>query len=224
MFDFEKAQEYEMYWHKKWVDEYYVSIKKDIEKAKLYGIAIYHYLPMFFKDDVTLFDMFVVRMKHKNALEVSGGICGILPLWNNWIKGKKISIDPLLQQSHEYLISLGGSWFDGIELRSVCAEDLQEDLINTIDGFIMWRNGLDHMADPIKGIEAISSYAMKGCELYVWTDVNHDGEPDEGHKNLADTAEEVQAMFENNGWKLLYHSPKNRDDNGIEFGGVFVKL
>lgn len=226
-FNHQVAQDYEMKWHIIWVEENNnrqnilneIAINKETQK-----INPIHFKE-FFKEDIDLWNKFVDHVKTKNCLEVSGGICGALPLMKHWLLGNLTSIDPLIVKSDEYLKNKGDSWFDGINIIDKCAEEFIVSLHNEIDGFIIWRNGLDHIDKPDLALSTISSYAMKGCKLLFWCDIKHFETPDEGHRNLCETKEEMEEKLIKLGWSIDYRTDGFREvPVSIEYGCVATKL
>lgn len=217
-FNHELAQEYEMNSHINYVDANYETILADSKKTIKYS----HYKKDFFNNSHIDFLNFVRLVENGNALEVSGGICGILPLWKSWIKGEKFSIDPLIQKCDDYLKSKGESWFGGINLFPVCAEDFIPELENKIDGFILWHSGLDHMADPSLGLKTVTRYAKPGCFFLLECDIKFPIEPDVGHRNLVEIIPDLRKEVECYGWEYIRGLEYFRDDIKV-FSGVFKR-
>lgn len=225
-FNHEIAQKYELQSHINWLkqDDNYRKILADIEDSVQGNKVKPHYLDMFFKGDLLTFNEFYKDVENKTVMEIAGGICGVLPLWNNWLKGRKISVDPLIDQCDEWLQMQGKTWFNGIELWNHGAEIMKQEGWGIIDGFILWRNGFDHMDKGEEAIENTAAYAAKGCKLYFWSDIKHLGEADEGHHSVVETPEEMEKMIEKYGWKLLYRTPNIHSPlQFVEYGGVFIK-
>lgn len=225
-FNHEIAQKYELQSHINWLkqDRNYQKILEDIEDTLVGNKVKPHYLDMFFKGDLRTFNEFYRDVQYKNVMEIAGGICGVLPLWNNWLEGKKFSIDPLIVKCDDWLKEQGKSWFNDIILLPIGAEVFKQDMYGAIDGFILWRNGFDHMDKGEEAIENTAAYAAKGCKLYFWSDIKHLGEADEGHHSVVETPEEMEALIVKYGWKLLYRTPNIHSPlQFIEYGGVFEK-
>lgn len=222
-FNHAKAQEYELKANVRYLDNgNYEAIVADIKSNHARGYACPHYLNKFFKNDINVFNEFVERVKDHNALEVSSGILGMMPLWGNWIKGERFALDPLALQYHYELHARGWSWFEGVQLLPYRAEDIIPEIVGKITGFIMWHNGLDHLEDPVKAIEVVSTYAAPGCLLYFQTDIKHPQKPDIGHRDICEIIPDVGAEIMKHGWRLLYLG--NADHEGHEeYLGVFLK-
>lgn len=220
------AQKYELQSHINWLkqDDNYKKILDDIQDSVDGNKVKPHYLDMFFKGDLRTFNDFYRDVQYATNLEIAGGICGVMPLWANWIEGKKYSIDPLLGECDVWLKEQGKSWFSDIHLISEGAETFMPWLENTINGFILWRNGFDHMDDGETAIANTYKYAKKGCKFYFWSDIKHLDGSDEGHQSVLETPEEMRALIEKYGWKFLYECPKIHSPlQFVEFGAVFIK-
>lgn len=221
MFNFQAAQNYELKSNISWVDDNYHEI---IEAMK--DPVSYHHCNEFFKNDREYMDDFFRNAKGVKCLEISPGICGALPLWKGRLSGcELIAVDPLAFEYDAYLKSKGGSWFDGICLIPKKAEDFMPEFEGKVDGFIFWRNGINHYEDPYKSIEVVSQYAAPGCRLFFWAEIQHADTPDAGHRNVTSNPQEVEDCILAQGWKLLYHTD-NKVFNvpGISYGGVFEKV
>lgn len=218
-FDFEQAQQYEYRENVKWVDAHYSEL---IEAMK--DPMPYQHCNEFFNNDRAEMDVFFEEVKHKDCLEISPGICGALSFWKPRLKGQLIAIDPLIHAYHKYLQIKGGSWFEGIEMVMAKAEDFLPFLSGKVDGFIFWRNGINHYEDPYKSIEVVSRYAAKGCRLFFWAEIQHKDTPDAGHRNVTSNPQEVEDCILAQGWTLLYHTDNSVFNvPGISYGGVFRK-
>lgn len=217
-FNFKAAQDYELRENIKWAEHNYDAI---IEAMK--DPVSYHHCNEFFNGDDDGMDVFFEDVKKKTCLEVSPGICGALAFWKQRLDGQLIAIDPLIHHYDQYLKDKGKSWFDGIEKIDSTAETLLPDLVGKVDGFIFWRNGINHYSEPFKSIEVVSKYATKDCRLFFWAEIQHKDTPDAGHRNVTSNPQEVEDCILAQGWKLIYHT-----DNsvfkvpGLSYGGVFV--
>jgi hypothetical protein len=219
-FDFSKAQDYELKSNISWVDENYDEI---IEAMK--NPMPYQHYHEFFQSNRNAMDDYLgyVGKRKLTCLEISPGICGALSFWKPRLKGQLIAIDPLLLAYHKYLQDKGGSWFEGIEMIMQKAETFLPFLQGKVDGFIFWRNGINHYEDPYKSIEVVSRYAAKGCRLFFWAEIQHADTPDAGHRNVTSNPQEVEDCILAQGWKLLYHTDNSVFNvPGISYGGVFV--
>lgn len=230
-FNHEVAQKYEMKSHIEWVTGIeegkirYDSILEDIRNLRNRNLIAPVYLKDFFRNDPELWYNFVSHSMYKDCMEISGGICGALPFMSHWLQGRKISIDPLIVECHTYLNSFRESWFLDTDLISDKIENRKQEFINTIDGFILWRNGLDHLEDPFEALKVMSLYAREGCRLLLWTDIWHkDGKPDEGHRNICETQQEMVNIITNLGWYIQYTLDEVNPGTGkLEFGCFAIK-
>lgn len=219
MFDFQKAQEYELRENIKWVDAHY----DELIKAMKHPFPNHH-CDEFFNGDDDEMDAFFEDVRKKVCLEISPGICGALSFWKSRLKGQLIAIDPLIFAYDDYLKTKGKSWFDGIEKIDGIAEAFMPFLAGKVDGFIFWRNGINHYSEPWKSIEVVSRYAAPGCRLFFWAEIQHKDTPDAGHRNVTSNPQEVEDAILAQGWKLLYHTDNSVFNvPGISYGGVFLK-
>lgn len=229
IFNFESAQKYELISNNQWVDESFVDIMKYIDGVRSTNEINSHYLDLFFQNSESVWmDFYNKNMKGKKTLECSSGPCGVMPLWGHLISNKKIIIDPLIIEYNKYILNkFGKSWFlpDTI-MYDKCVEELVPELVNTINGFILFRNGIDHLEDPKKAMENLSKYAMTGCKLLFWGDLKHIEATDEGHcEKVVDTPEEFERIIENLNFKILYRSPIIRDPSKVlDYGCVAIKI
>ncbi len=226
-FNFEKAQQYEMESSKQWLNENFDIIMSDIKFMWEQKEVRPHYFDLFFKNDIELWNKFSQYVMDKNCLEISSGPCGIFPLWGHWLTGNKIIIDPLIDEYDEYIEkTFGESWFvPGTTMIATGAEKLQPGLMKQIDGFILWRNGIDHFEEPVLAMRNMSAYAIRGCTLLFWGDLVHHEAPDEGHMNTPfKTAEDFETILTSFGWDVQYRTPILRDSSKVlDYGCVATK-
>lgn len=234
-FNFKTAQAYELESSKQWIRQEYCNIISSIalNHAVSYKSVVEPvYLELFFNNNREVFYDFFNKIKHKECLEVSSGPCGIFPFIQEYTYGQQFIIDPLIVEYDKFLREeYGRSWFNSNIVKLPCKiEDKIEALVNKIGGFIIWRNGLDHLEDPDKAIEVMSSYAIRGCKLLFWSDILHIEKADEGHINVLNcTKGEVLGLmnkkFIDNGWRIEYHTSSIRDNTKvIDYGCVAFKI
>lgn len=229
MFNELQAQQYEMQYSKQWMNESFEKIMADIYKWRGANMPKPnpHYVDLFFAGSEDEFYKFAERVKDKTCLEVSSGPCGVFPLWGHWLTGRQIVIDPLIVQYDEYMkATFGKSWFlDRVEKLPLGAELKVDSLVGQVDGFIVWRNGIDHFTEWRQAVANISAYAADGCTLLFWGDHKHIETPDEGHNAVVtETAEELQKVFEGHGWHIIRQTPSIRDrSKTLDYGCVAVK-
>lgn len=220
MFDFEKAQVYELKYNIIWAESAY----KQVVAAMKNG-APYQHCNEFFNDSKEEMDEFFETVKDKACLEVSPGICGAFPFWKDRLNGELIALDPLLSEYDKFLKTKGKSWFDGIGLITEKAENFLPELEGKIDGMIFWRNGINHYEEPFTSIETVSKYAAKGCRMFFWSEIKHASPPDAGHRDITDNPKEIEYCILAQGWRMLYRTkPGVFNQLGVEFGGVFEKI
>lgn len=225
VFDHNKAKKYELNSSKQWIDASYPSFIKEINEIKNFNTIKPHYLDLFFNYNLDVWNRFVRSVRTKNCMEISSGPCGVFPFWQNWIEGSKIIIDPLINAYYEEVSLKGQNWFDQSIVRcAVEAEEFLDEYNNKIDGFILFRNGLDHCSNPYLVLENIGKYAASGCMFLFWSDIWHLEPPDEGHRQITQDSEEFEKFILNGGFELVRRTPPVRPEGmTIEYGGVFIK-
>jgi hypothetical protein len=226
-FDFQAAQSYEFDYAKQWMEQQSPAIFNDIDEMRSAGIPKAHYSTLFFQDNNDIWEDFQGYVKDKNCLEISSGPCGIFPLWGHWITGKKTIIDPLILQYEAFLTEkFSRTWFlPEVQKLPLGAENFVEQLNDTIDGFILWRNGIDHFENWRDAIENMSRYAKPGCFLLFWGDLIHIDQVDQGHmQKVVDSIPEFEAILLQHGWEIQYRTPAQRDHKReIDYGCVAIK-
>jgi hypothetical protein len=227
-FNFKLAQQYELESSKQWMDESFIIFMKSIQKNRDNNIVNPHYMDLYFQNDEKVWnDFYLNNIKDKKCLECSSGPCGIMPLWGHLITDKFI-IDPLILEYNKYLIeTYHDTWFlPNTIMYDKCVEELIPELVNAIDGFIMFRNGIDHLENPIKAMENLAKYAKSGCKLLFWGDLKHIETPDEGHCEIVvNTIEEFEEIVNRIGFKILYTTPNIRDPKKVlDYGCVAIKI
>lgn len=225
-FDFNKAQEYEFKYSKLWLENHYEKMLSDIDELRSSKKKRAHYFDLFFNNDEKEWEIFSEQVKEKNCLEISSGPCGIFPLWGHWITGKKTIVDPLILRYDKYLKeAFGRSWFENVELIASGAEILLDKLVGTIDGFILFRNGIDHFDKPFDALKNMTDYAKSGCILLFWGDIKHLEPVDEGHMQIVCESEaEFESHLVNLGWNIKRRTPALRDARTLEYGCVATKI
>jgi hypothetical protein len=138
------------------------------------------------------------------CLEIgAGGLYGFLPGLKQ--ASKRIIIEPLAEKykdlRHELGIELGD--IEDIISYSAAADSYIETLENAVDGLIICQNALDHTPNWPFILNNISSYAVKGCCFYLWTDIDHVS-TNEGHFNITQNPLRIFQIVENLGFDLIY--------------------
>src|SRR5262249_61922187 len=103
-------------------------------------------------------------------------------------------------------LRLSGTTFGtaDIETHAVPAEQIVEPLRGLVDGCIVSRNALDHMADPLAALEAIGAYAAPGCYLLLWCDIWHADGGDVGHRNITRSPSGLDRMLGGLGFEIVW--------------------
>jgi hypothetical protein len=177
-----------------------------------------------FCGDQALFARFVEHVRPRASMEIGSGPFGYLvPCY--WMR-RRIVIDPLVDEYRSYQMRCFGKtlWVSQIETYAQPAEEVQPDLVGKIDGCIVSRNALDHMADPLAALQAVAEYAAAGCYLLLWTDIWHHDGGDVGHRNITHNKAAFEALLVGLGFDLLKRGAALRESQGfVEYGCIAVK-
>jgi hypothetical protein len=139
---------------------------------------------------------------------------------------RRIVIDPLVDKYRAYQLRRFGKtfWTADIETHAVPAEQMVEPLRGAVDGCIVSRNALDHMADPLAALEAIGAYAAPGCYLLLWCDIWHADGGDVGHRNITRSTHALDKMLDGLGFEILQNGASfARSDGNIDYGRLARK-
>ena len=207
----------------------FMELVRDVEALKdrdSYENLIYSsdYIHNFFRA-IETYRVFSDEIQDKRCLEIGSGPIGVLAL-TPWIK-KRIIIDPLLREFKKFQLDYFGKTFftDDIEAYSQNAELFTPSLEDSITGFIITRNALDHCEDPWKILENISRYACSGCKLLLWTDLWHlkDALGNE-HRNITKDVDGFEKRIKDFGFRInRTFSDVRPDKPTIEYGCVATK-
>jgi hypothetical protein len=177
-----------------------------------------------FLGNAGLWTTFLEHVRDRKNLEIGSGPFGYLAPCH-WMK-RRIVIDPLIDKYRAYQIKHFGKtfWTADIETHAVPAEQVVEELRGAIDGCIVSRNALDHMADPLAALEMIGEYAAPGCYLLLSTDIWHMDGGDVGHRNITRSAAVLDGLLNGLGFDILQNGADVRDsDQYIEYGRLARK-
>jgi len=177
-----------------------------------------------FCGDQALFARFVEHVRPRANMEIGSGPFGhLVPCY--WMK-RRIVIDPLVDEYRSYQMRRFGKtlWTPEIETYAQPAEQVRPDLAGEIDGCIVSRNALDHMADPLAALQAMAEYAAAGCYLLLWTDIWHHDGGDVGHRNITHSKPAFEALLVGLGFDLLKTGAALRESQDfVEYGCIAVK-
>jgi len=223
-FDHKEAQSFELKWQKGYIKENFEKEYQELSDRKKEILHGYYY--KHFISDNDLSDKFLNHAIDKKVIELG---CGSFPqLKEAWNIPDRIVIDPLADEYHNFQMDLFNvSFFDGLKIYSKNAEIVIPELLNSVDGFILCRNMLDHSENPYAILETISKYAIKGCYLCLWSDIWHYDGGNVGHKCITKDGNIIINFLDNLGFEFVDKTPKVRsgetENYFIEFGGVFIK-
>ncbi len=225
-FKHEKAQKYELKSATATMKEYFEQLYQKYETKKKNG-EIYHTSDnQFFAKDEVLWQKFLEDTKGKTALEIGSGPFGYL-VFTDWVKARHV-IDPLINSYREVQLKHFNRTFftDAIHTYSYPAETLVSELVNTIDGFIVCRNCIDHTEDPWTILYNICQYAKPGSYLLFWADIWHiGGSIDEGHHSVTKNKDVIEAFLTGQGYRILKtHDGISTHGNTIDYGCLAVKV
>lgn len=214
MFDFAKAQKYEMIWQ-------YGYIKNHLEPAYRQYLEDKELNLTPLTSWVQDADAFLAHIKGGTAIDVG---CGSIPaIIHPHGLGRRIALDPLARKYKLLQRKLwGGSFFDDLEVISEPAEQWNDSLRGVAD-VIIYRNSLDHTDDPFVALKNIAEYAAEGCYFLFWSDIWHNYPTDEGHRNITKDKIIMDSYFYSLGWDWEngIESQHTNTTDHIEFGGVW---
>lgn len=222
MFDFQNAQKYELEWQKDYnVHHFNKEYENWLNLKNTQETGLHP--AQFFDNNIQQFDAFLDHIKGKKLVEIG---CGSFPMSRNAFNiSDKSVIDPLADAYHEFQINnFGKTNFEGIRRFSQPAEIIINEFLNSVDGCIIFRNALDHSEDYLSILNVVSEYATAGCYLLFWSDIWHKkGEP-EGHRNITQSHQVMDKIFNGLGFlKIISSLPIRNPEIYVEYGGVFVK-
>lgn len=218
------AQKYEKASAEQTILKHFAIVYQQWEEATSKGSLWQTENDIWFQGDVKLWRGFVDYVKDKKCLEIGSGPFGYIG-GCYWISNRYI-IDPLIDFYREAELRVLGKTFftEDIKTYNCPAEQIIEELVGEINGFIMCRNALDHCEDSLVILENISRYAKSGCYFLLWTDVWH-ASLDEGHHNITKSLHVMDILLKGLGFEIMNNTPSVRDDpNYLEYGRLFRKI
>jgi SAM-dependent methyltransferase len=177
-----------------------------------------------FCGNARLFAEFADGIDTKVALEIGAGPFGALAPCNAF--RRRIIIDPLGEQYRDIQFSAFGSTFftPDIELHSIPAEREIAALVGAVDGLIVCRNCIDHCEDSLTILLNISRYARPGCWFLFWSDLWNLRGHDEGHRNITQSPDVIEALVAGLGFEILQLGrPIRNPKELVEWGCVARK-
>lgn len=216
------AQSYELAHAKECMDNDFNDVYDRIQKNKKAGGLWQSADNIWFKGDKQLWDSFVNRCKYRKVLEIGSGPFGfVMPCY--WMNDRVI-IDPLAYAYKNYQIEKFNKtlFTDDIKTYGYAGECLVDELVGMVDGAIVCRNTLDHCQYPMKVLENISKYAMKGCYFLIWNEIWHKGKLDDGHRNITKEPDKFCEQIINLNFSNV-SSESKETDHAIEYTGLFIK-
>lgn len=179
----------------------------------------------YFFPDSEPYQKFCREMQQRRCLEIGSGSIGAIARMP-WIK-ERIIIEPLLDPLRQHQL-------DTFE-RTLFTEDIQcysqeaEAFIplykNSITGFIICDNVLDHCRDPWLVLENTARYAHEGCILLLWSDIWHWKGLSKEHGNITKDKDAFQRKIEELGFRIeKVLPPRTKQDLTTEYGCIAVKL
>ena len=214
MFDFDKAQKYEMIWQYGYIKDHLEPAYRQWLRDKELNLT-----PLTWW--VTDVEAFLSHIKGGVGIEVG---CGSIPdLKHPHGLKRRIVIDPLARKYKLVQRRMwGGSFFDDLEVIADPVEKFRTDLYDSAD-VIIYRNSLDHTDDPLVALRTIAQYASTGCYFLFWTDIWHNYPPDAGHRNITKDANIIHDYLLSLGWRRVNGIGPQHDNttDHIEIGGVW---
>lgn len=159
-------------------------------------------LQEFFGGNPPEFDEFLSHIEGRVCLDIGPCTMSQIAGWD--VAKERIAIEPLLEPIVLWQeTNLGKSAYDGFRNYAKPAEVLVAELVLAIDGAIVCRNMLDHTPSWPFVLANISSYAVPGCKLLLWTDLDHRGTDDEGHYNITSDVSAFRRLVEQLGFNVI---------------------
>jgi hypothetical protein len=171
-------------------------------------------LKEFFEGSAEKWQGFVEHIRGKTCVDV--GPCVLSPLAGWDIAGARHVIEPLYPKIHEWQVqNLGESGFRDLVCHGRGAENPVEELVARVDGAILCRNVLDHTPSWPFVLETMASYALPGCRLLLWTDLDHHGTEDIGHYNIVRDVGAFKKLVTRFGFEIIreYQDVERRELN-----------
>lgn len=168
------------------------------------------------------YEEFIARFKDKRCLEIGSGPfpdLAFMPIQD------RVVIEPLLNDLRQHqIVKFGKTLFSGITCYSQNAESLISSLENSIDGFILCDNVLDHCTDPWAVLNNIGRYAYKGCILILWSDIWHYKGLSKEHRNIIKDKGVLEFKLKELGFTIQKVLPKRgKDESTTEYGCIAIK-
>jgi hypothetical protein len=176
----------------------------------------------FFDNDIKAVSTFINHINNKVGVDIG---CGSTP-WtrHTWTVSKQYIIDPLANQYKSIQRELfKTSFFEDAIIYSQNAEEKIDALVNGVDGFIFFRNALDHSEDPLRILNNISDYAIPGCYLFFYSDIWHENGGDRGHRCITRSTHVMDKLLKGLGFRKITNQKPIKNSNFIEYGGMFIK-
>lgn len=223
-FEHRSAQSHELASARRTMDEHYVDLLAEVRRVQESDGLWQSANDEWFCGNQELWDGFVEHARSRKCLEIGSGPFGYLSPCN-WI-ADRVVIDPLVDEYRAYQIRLAGRslFSDDVVTYARPAESLVVELINEVNGFIVCRNALDHLEDPLAVMHNISQYAAAGAYLLLWTDLWHLTGPTEGHRDITRSVEAFDALLTGLGFNLIQvGSPVRDTGDTVELSRLLVK-
>lgn len=218
---FQQAQQYELASASQFMDKEFLGTYNDVAAAKIKKDFYYHgeNNDFFAGRKPADWRNFVDYCRDRSCLEIGAGPVGNILQWY-WLR-RRIVIDPLARVYQDYQKKkFGKTLFSRrIKIYNQPAEKFILDLQGKINGFILTRNTLDHLEDPLLALENISRYATVGCYLLFWCDLWHPDGVDEGHRQITKSVFGFKKLIDGLGFQIAYDlSPVRADSSTVEYG------
>lgn len=219
------SQTYEMNHAKQFMEgDFFIGLYHNLKLGKLQSSSG-HVDPLmlkeFFDEDIEKWRSFLNFIVAKDVMDIGPCVMSPLATWDG--PRKKIIIEPLFNEiDHFQRSKFGGSVFEGLTCHATSAEFFINDYYNKIDGAILCRNMLDHTPNWPFVLSNISAYAMSGCYLLCWTDLDHRGSADEGHYDITPDKDSFRRLINQLGFQIIreYSDEMRKEKN---FGFVAIK-
>jgi hypothetical protein len=199
MLDLEKAKQYELEHHIFWATKN-LKLWCDLIESDKNNNNKWNEQDHWIKRYCSNVNLDYFKEKENNKwLEIGVGSYGSLFTW--WWLNDRTVIEPLYKEYYDLQFNKYGETLVDSKVKhyNTNAEILIDELVNTIDGFVICHNTLDHLNEPKKVISNIGQYMKKDSYLFLQSDLYHcKDDPGDAHLNIFKSKKEIIDILKSN--------------------------